>query len=77
MAPFGDLLVCEDNSIAQHIVGITASGGMYRFAANARRDSEFAGVTFSPDGSTLFVNLQKPGLTFAINGPWNTRRDAG
>jgi secreted PhoX family phosphatase len=74
-APFGDLLVCEDNTIAQHIVGITASGGMYRFAANARRDSEFAGVTFSPDGSTLFVNLQKPGLTFAIKGPWNTRRD--
>lgn len=75
VAPFGDLLVCEDNSVAQHIVGITASGGMYRFAANARRDSEFAGATFSPDGSTLFVNLQKPGLTFAIKGPWRTRRD--
>ncbi len=74
MAPFGDLLVCEDNAITQHIVGITATGGMYRFAANARRDSEFAGVTFSPDGRTLFVNLQKPGLTFAIKGPWNARR---
>ncbi len=73
LAPFGDLLVCEDNAIAQHIVGITASGGMYRFAANARRDSEFAGVTFSPDGSTLFVNLQKPGLTFAVKGPWSVR----
>jgi hypothetical protein len=74
LAPFGDLLVCEDNSNAQHVVGITRSGGMYRVAANARRDSEFAGATFSPDGSTLFVNLQKPGLTFAIRGPWHARR---
>jgi uncharacterized protein len=77
VTPFGDLLVCEDNAVAQHLVGITASGGMYRLAANARRDSEFAGATFSADGSTLFVNLYRPGLTFAIKGPWNTRRDAG
>ena len=75
LAPFGDLLVCEDNPVAQHIVGITPSGGMYRFAANVRRDSEFAGATFSPDGSTLFVNLQEPGLTFAVKGPWHTRVD--
>ena len=74
LAPFGDLLVCEDNSNAQHVVGITRSGGMYRVAANGRRDSEFAGATFSADGSTLFVNLQKPGLTFAVKGPWHTRR---
>jgi secreted PhoX family phosphatase len=32
---------------------------------------EFAGVTFSPDGETLFVNVQIPGLTFAIWGPWD------
>ena len=74
LAPFGDLLVCEDNSSAQHVVGITRSGGMYRVAANAQRNSEFAGATFSADGSTLFVNLQKPGLTFAVKGPWHTRR---
>ncbi len=74
LAPFGDLLVCEDNPNAQHVVGITRSGGMYRVAANGRRDSEFAGATFSADGSTLFVNLQKPGLTFAVKGPWHTRR---
>lgn len=74
LAPFGDLLVCEDNAVAQHIVGITATGGMYRVAANPQRDSEFAGVTFSADASTLFVNLQKPGLTFAVKGPWHTRR---
>lgn len=75
LAPFGDLLVCEDNGIAQHLVGVTPSGGIYRLAANARRDSEFAGATFSADASTLFFNLQKPGLTFAVKGPWHTRRD--
>jgi secreted PhoX family phosphatase len=32
--------------------------------------SEFSGATYSPDGQTLFVNLQYPGETFAITGPW-------
>lgn len=35
------------------------------------RGSEWAGATFSPDGSTLFVNIQSPGITFAIKGPWD------
>ena len=34
-------------------------------------DDEFAGATFSPDGSTLFVNVQIPGYTLAITGPWH------
>ena len=34
-------------------------------------DDEFAGSTFSPDGHTLFVNIQaSAGMTFAIWGPW-------
>jgi len=33
---------------------------------------EFAGATFSPDGTTLFVNIQQSGLTLAITGPWRT-----
>ena len=32
--------------------------------------SEFAGPRFSPDGKWLFVNIQVPGITFAITGPW-------
>jgi uncharacterized protein len=28
------------------------------------------GPTFSYDGRTLFVNIQSPGLTLAITGPW-------
>ena len=34
--------------------------------------SEFTGATFSADGETLFVNLQVPGVTFAITGPWDS-----
>jgi len=32
--------------------------------------SEFSGVCFSPDGKWLFLNVQYPGLTLAITGPW-------
>jgi len=35
---------------------------------------EFAGATFSPDGQTLFVNIQTPGLTLAIWGAVGARR---
>lgn len=34
------------------------------------KDCEWAGATFSPDGSTLFVNIQRPGMTIAITGAW-------
>jgi uncharacterized protein len=33
--------------------------------------SEWAGATFEPErGNWLFVNIQSPGITFAITGPW-------
>ena len=47
---------------------VTADGKLYELAAN--NYSEFAGATFSPDGRTLFVNVQSPGITFAVTGPW-------
>lgn len=34
------------------------------------RGSEFCGACWDPDGRTLFVNIQTPGITFAITGPW-------
>jgi secreted PhoX family phosphatase len=59
----------EDRSAAVH------AGQIYPFAKNAFSDDEFAGATFSPDGDTLFVNIQgQPALTFAITGPWAARR---
>jgi secreted PhoX family phosphatase len=38
------------------------------------RGNEFAGATFSPGGRYLFVNIQTPGITFAITGPWERGR---
>jgi secreted PhoX family phosphatase len=70
VTPFGDLLVCEDGQGKQFLVGITPQGEPYPFARNALNTSEFAGACFAPDGQTLFVNIQNPGLTLAIWGPW-------
>ena len=70
VTPWGDLILCEDGSGEQFLVGVTLAGTLYKFAKNAVGSSEFAGATFSPDGSTMFVNIQSPGITFAIQGPW-------
>jgi len=74
VAPWGDLVLCEDRSEdVVRLVGVTPDGRLYTLAHNHLR-TEFAGATFSPDGSTLFVNLQDQGLTIAINGKWGARR---
>jgi hypothetical protein len=66
-APWGDLVVCEDGSDDNFVLGLTPAGRLYPIARGAHpRHAEFAGATFAPDGRTLFVNLQRPGLTFAI-----------
>ena len=70
VTPWGDLIICEDGSDEQFLVGVTPEGGLYKFARNAVSSSELAGATFSPDGTTLFVNIQHNGLTLAITGPW-------
>lgn len=73
MMPNGDLLICEDNKGPQRLLGMTAKGEYYVIAANPRNASEFTGACFSPDGSTLFVNMQQQGGTLAIRGPWQQR----
>jgi hypothetical protein len=71
IAPWGDVILCEDPGPgdAVRLVGVTPVGALYTFA-RARAKGEFAGAAFSPDGSTLFVNIQQAGLTLAITGPW-------
>jgi uncharacterized protein len=84
LSPRGGLAICEDNSTAPCIHGLTRDGRIFRFARNAITLSgerngltgsftfgEFAGTTYSPDGEWLFVNVQSPGITFAITGPWS------
>ena len=76
-SPWGDLILCEDGMGDQYLRGLTPEGEIYDFARNAHEQkSEFCGACFSPDGSVLFVNVQEPGKTFAIEGPWETLRTA-
>jgi secreted PhoX family phosphatase len=76
----GTLVVCEDSTVDNYIRGLSRGGQLWDIALNRlvsqltglpRFGDEFAGSTFSPDGHTLFVNIQASrGLSFAIWGPW-------
>jgi secreted PhoX family phosphatase len=74
------LVLCEDNVNDNYLRGLSRGGQLSDIALNRLRSStgadrsndEFAGATFSPDGHTLFVNIQASrGMSFAIWGPWN------
>ncbi|PCI61363.1 MAG: phosphatase [Kordiimonadales bacterium] len=71
---WGDLIICEDNSLdTQCLVGLTPEGKIYYIAANTQ--SEWSGACFSPNGKILFANIHKgPGMTLAIQGPWEALR---
>jgi uncharacterized protein len=74
VSPRGGLVLCEDGEDDQFVRGLTRDGRIFDIAQSLvivnGEANEFAGATFSPDGETLFVNIQTPGLTFAIWGPW-------
>ncbi|MEU6039329.1 alkaline phosphatase PhoX [Actinomadura sp. NPDC047616] len=75
VSPYGGgVILAEDGDGEQYLVGTTRKGKPFAFARNAFNDSEMTGVTFSPDGRTLFANRQEPGVTFAITGPWHRLR---
>lgn len=73
IAPWGDLWFAEDGPGVNRIMGITPEGEVYTFAENTLNNSELAGPTFSTNGNTFFVNIQSPGITFAIWGPFSRR----
>lgn len=73
VSPSGGLIICEDGRNEQYVRGLTRQGQVFDLAKNilpGYEGREFAGATFSPDGQTLFVNIQTPGVTLAIRGPW-------
>lgn len=68
-----NLIICEDNDLRAYLRVLTPQGRVFDLAKNIAPGfeiEELAGLTFSPNGQTLFVNLQVPGMTFAIWGPW-------
>ncbi len=82
VAPWGHLVVCEDKAElggVNYLKGVTPQGAVYTIGRQAQTgatdvgaNAELAGVCFSPDGSTLFVNVYWPGVTLAITGPWRS-----
>lgn len=85
VSPRGGLVLCEDGSGTEYVHGLTVDGIIFRFAQNNVvlsgerngivgdfRGSEFAGACYSPDGDWLFFNIQSPGISFAVTGPWKT-----
>lgn len=71
VTPWGGLVVCEDSdNQEQRLFVVSPQGEVSQFARNALNRSELAGSCFSPDGSTMFVNIQNPGITLAVRGPW-------
>jgi secreted PhoX family phosphatase len=76
--PWGHLIVCEDKRSGtgvNYLKGVTPEGQLYTLA-RLNASTELAGVCFSPDGGTMFVNAYHPGRTLAIRGPWRDFRPA-
>jgi hypothetical protein len=70
-SPRGELIVCEDGDGDNFVRAISPDGVIYPLARSAGPErSELCGACFSPDGATLFLNIQRPGLTVAITGDW-------
>jgi uncharacterized protein len=76
VSPHGGLILAEDGEGRSHLVGVTEQGRAYPLALNLENDSEFAGPVFNASGSTLFANIQTPGYTVAITGPWGRPSNA-
>lgn len=68
--PRGEIYICEDGAKKNGILRLLPNGQLTRFAMNRLNASEMAGACFSPDGKILFANMQTPGTTFAIHGPF-------
>lgn len=78
----GVLVICEDSTNGNWLRGLTPNGVLFDIARNVIPKpgpggaidiggDEFAGSTFSPDGRTLFINIQaSSGMSIAIFGNW-------
>lgn len=80
MSPRGGLAICEDAGGENYLRGIDRNGHLFDFMRNDSNSMEWAGVCFSPQGRTMFANIQgalwvgdgtEPmGVTLAVWGPW-------
>lgn len=65
----GEAYIFAKNNVVLSAEQLNGAGKLATLADD-HRDNEFAGACFDPTGRYLFVNIQTPGITFAITGPW-------
>ena len=71
VGPGGRLYMFEDGPGGNNIVGADLDGELFIVAQNVFNASEFAGGCFTHNGRFMIVNIQSPGLTLVIRGPWH------
>ncbi|MAW81234.1 MAG: phosphatase [Parvularcula sp.] len=72
LTPSGAPFILAKNNIQLSTADLKAAGkSTLLIAEDDYRNREWCGACFDPSGSTLFVNVQTPGVTFAITGPWS------
>jgi secreted PhoX family phosphatase len=80
VTPWGDIIIAEDSIGENRLMGVRPDGHVYTIGRHAYpykgSISEVTGPCFSPDGGTLFFNIQRPGITLAISGDWSAIRRA-
>jgi secreted PhoX family phosphatase len=71
LTPAGETFIFAKNNVMLEPDDIQQAGKSREFIEPGDfREREWAGATFDPSGEILFVNIQDPGITFAITGPW-------
>lgn len=68
LTPEGDSYAFAKNAVVLGADAIAAAGK--RVPPKDYRPEEWAGCCFDARGEVLFANIQTPGITFAIWGPW-------
>ena len=66
IGPNGESFVFAENNM---IIDDALPGRPF-IAPGDYRSREWAGACFDPFGKYLYVNIQTPGVTFVISGPW-------
>lgn len=70
VTPEGDSFIFCKNNVTLDAAQIASAGKTV--APDDYRGFEFAGACWEPSGRVLFCNVQRPGITFAISGPWGS-----
>ncbi|MDV3237223.1 MAG: PhoX family protein [Gammaproteobacteria bacterium] len=68
LTPTGESFYLAKNNAELTSTAIADAGK--QVAEGDYRRGEFCGACWDPAGTTLFVNIQTPGITLAITGPW-------